>query len=128
MCVRVRACVRVCDFAAGQAELGEDGVVEDTRKSLEQQSFEEKERDEDGEEGVDAHSGLKHAHDVLRFRRVHCLGFDVHCKSCVLIYFTDGEDGDSSAGKKKKKKKKKSGREFVFSSLSFPNTKVRFYS
>lgn len=51
-------CVCVSDFAAGQAELGEDGVVEDTRKSLEQQSFEEKERDEDEEEGV-AHN---HAH------------------------------------------------------------------
>lgn len=52
-------CVCVCDFAAGQAELGEDGVVEDTRKSLEQQSLEERERDEDGE-GVahtHAHSG-----------------------------------------------------------------------
>ncbi|KAF5907977.1 methionine aminopeptidase 2, partial [Clarias magur] len=35
---------------AGQTELGEDGIVEDTRKSLEQQSLEERQRDEDGEE------------------------------------------------------------------------------
>ncbi|XP_053506338.1 methionine aminopeptidase 2 isoform X4 [Ictalurus furcatus] len=43
--------------SAGQAELGEDGVVEDTRKSLEQQSLEERERDENGlEDGDDGDS------------------------------------------------------------------------
>lgn len=41
----------VCDFAAGHSEQGEDGEV-DGRKPTEQQNLEEKDREEDGEEGI----------------------------------------------------------------------------
>ncbi len=41
----------VCDFAAGHSEQGEDGELE-VRKHTEQQNEDEKDREEDGEEGI----------------------------------------------------------------------------
>lgn len=41
----------VCDFAAGHGEQGEDGEVE-MRKQTEQQNLDEKDREEDGEDGI----------------------------------------------------------------------------
>lgn len=41
----------MCDFAAGHGEQGEDGEV-DLRKLTEQQNLEDKDREEDGVEGI----------------------------------------------------------------------------
>ena len=53
-CSPAHACTRVCDFAAGTNEAegdGDAGGVGDVTKQLEQQTLEDKEREEDGEEG-----------------------------------------------------------------------------
>lgn len=54
-CSPAHACTALCDFAAGTSEAEGDrdaGGVGDVTKQLEQQTLEDKERAEDGEEGI----------------------------------------------------------------------------
>lgn len=92
--------VHLCDFAAetnvaeGSTEAGGEGGV---TKLLEQQTLEDKER-EDGEEGKSSPSSSSAASVVFTCSVLK-----------VMMLSTDADEGENAAGKSKKKRKKKKG-------------------